>query len=139
LFKGNNLEDSQSPQILFIERCLQLLKDGGRMAIILPESIFGMPKYNYIVKWLQNKVEIVGMISMPEELFQPHTHAKTCVVFIKKSNPRKDYPIHMAIAYWCGHDSRGNDTVRYLSDGSNILMDDIPKISEKFRSMGIWS
>jgi type I restriction enzyme M protein len=135
----NTLLESQSPQILFIERCLQFLKDGGRMGIILPESIFGMPKYSYVIKWLQSHSEIVGMVSMPEELFQPNTHAKTCVVFIKKRKPRGDYPIHMAVAYWCGHDSRGNETVRIMTDGKKVLMDDIPNIAEKFKDMRIWS
>jgi type I restriction enzyme M protein len=105
----------------------------------LPESIFGMPKYSYVIKWLQSHSEIVGMVSMPEELFQPNTHAKTCVVFIKKRKPRGDYPIHMAVAYWCGHDSRGNETVRIMTDGKKVLMDDIPNIAEKFKDMRIWS
>jgi type I restriction enzyme M protein len=137
--KENTLEDSRPPQILFIERCLQLLRDGGRMGIILPESIFGMPKYGFIISWLRERAEIVGIVSMPEELFQPHTHAKTCVVFIKKGKPRPNYPIHMAIAEWCGHDSRGNKTIRKMPDGTEVLMDDVPKIAERFVKMRIWS
>jgi len=44
------LHDKQPPQLLFIERCLQLLKPGGRMGIVLPESILGMPTYTESLK-----------------------------------------------------------------------------------------
>src|SRR5438309_1848892 len=43
--------ESQPPQLLFIERSLQLLKPGGRMGIVLPESIFGMPTYTHVVQY----------------------------------------------------------------------------------------
>jgi type I restriction enzyme M protein len=136
--RQSELEESRPPQLLFIERCYQFLRDGGRLAIILPESIFGMPKYNYIVKWLMKNTTITGIVSMPEELFQPHTHAKTCVVFLKKEKPKKDYPIHMAIAKWCGHDSRGNPTLRRMSDGKLLLLDDVPEITKSLLKMNIW-
>ena len=136
--RQSKVEDSRPPQLLFIERCLQFLKDGGRMGIVLPESIFGMPKYNYIVDWLRTNTTITGIISMPEELFQPHTHAKTCIVFLKKEKPPKNYPVHMAIAKWCGHDSRGNPTIMKISDGTSKLMDDIPNIAKEFSKMKIW-
>lgn len=136
--RQNVLEESQSPQLLFIERCYQLLKEGGRMGIVLPESIFGMPKYNYIVKWLRKNTTITSIVSMPEELFQPHTHAKTCVVFLKKKKPKRSHKIHMSIARWCGHDSRGNPTLRRLPSGKFQLLDDIPLISKKLANSRIW-
>jgi len=136
--RQNSLEESRPPQLLFIERCYQFLRNGGRMAIILPESIFGMPKYNYIVRWLRKNTTITGIVSMPEELFQPHTHAKTCVVFLKKEKPKRKHSHHMAIARWCGHDSRGNPTLRPLPSGELELLDDIPLISKRFREMKIW-
>ena len=127
--------DSQMPQLLFIERCLQLLKPGGRMGIVLPESILGMPTYRHVVQWLRERCRIVGVVSMPEELFQPHTHAKTCVVFIKNepSSPGED--IFMSVVEWCGHDSRGNPTMRRKEDGSEELLDDVPGVADEFRKL----
>jgi type I restriction enzyme M protein len=43
-----SVRDDQTPQLLFLERCLQFLRPGGRLGIVLPEAIFGMPKYRYI-------------------------------------------------------------------------------------------
>lgn len=135
---------SQSPQLLFIERCLQLLKPGGRMGIVLPESIFGMPTYTHVVQWLRERCEIVGIVSLPEEVFQPHTHAKVCAVFIRNVPPSNnpERPIFMSVVQWCGHDSRGNPTIRRHPDGTEELLDDLPGVAPAFWSnMGtdIWA
>jgi type I restriction enzyme M protein len=125
----NAYKKERPPQILFIERCIQFLKPGGRLAIILPESIFGMPVYGYVVKWLFDKFKLLAFISLPEEVFQPYTHAKTCVVLLEHSPPELHDEIEMAIADWCGHDSRGNPTTRLTESGKQVLLDDIPKIA----------
>jgi type I restriction enzyme M protein len=128
----------QSPQILFIERCIQFLKPNGRLAIVLPESIFGMPVHGYVVQYLYDNFSIRGFVSLPEEVFQPYTHAKTCVVFLEKKVPKSNETIEMAIADWCGHDSRGNPTLRVTPQGIELL-DDIPKIADQMHAKGIWS
>ena len=135
--KTNTLHEDQPPQILFIERCLQLLKRSGRMGIVLPESIFGMPTYSYVLTYLTERTKILGVISMPEALFKTSgkggTHAKVAVVFIEKTVPEDDYEIFMADAKWCGHDSRGNRTIRIDSKGNETLLDDVPLITEKYK------
>jgi type I restriction enzyme M protein len=136
--RTDSLEKHQPPQVLFIERCVQFLKPGGRLGMVLPESIFGMPKYGYIVQWLMRNFTLKAFISLPEEVFQPSTHAKTCLLLLKNTQPPDDYTIHMAIADWCGHDSRGNDTLRPNSAGELVLMDDLPKISSELRTKIMW-
>ena len=134
-FVRGALLEAQSPQLLFIERCLDLLKEGGRLGIILPESIFGMPTYSHVVYYLRSKYTVVGIVSMPEDLFQPHTHAKTCAVLIEKRPPRGDDEIFMSIVEWCGHDSRGNPTIIRDENGNEVLLDDVPKVASEFRSL----
>lgn len=135
----NKLCKDQAPQILFIERCIQLLRPGGRLAIVLPESIFGMSNYGYVVSYLFENFRLRGFVSLPEELFQPYTHAKTCVLFLEKTEPSEDDEIEMAIADWCGHDSRGNPTTRVDSDGKEVLLDDIPKIAKQISTRIKWA
>jgi len=138
-FIKENLVDKQPPQLLFIERCFQMLKAGGRMGIVLLESIFGMPKYQYIVNFIQEKAKIQGIVTLPEDLFQPHTHAKCCVLICqkyKKNETREtcdDYEIFMSDVKWCGHDSRGNITYRYNEKGEKILLDEIPLVAQKYK------
>lgn len=121
----DKLTDGQPPQILFIERCLDLLKPGGRMGVILPESMLCNPSHRFIVQYIRSRAKIKAVVSLPEELFQPHTHAKTAVVLIEKYDEgevESDYEIFMGLAKWCGHDSRGLP----------IPHDDIPKIIELY-------
>ncbi len=134
-FESGDLLDAQSPQLLFIERCLDLLKHGGRLGIILPESVFGMPTYAHVVDYLRSRYAIVGIVSMPEDLFQPHTHAKTCIVLVEKRPPRHDDEIFMSIVEWCGHDSRGNPTITRDENGNEVLLDDVPRVASEFRSL----
>ena len=133
-----DLQRDQSPQILFIERCIQLLKPGGRLAIVLPESLFGMPKYGFVVSYLFENFRLRSFVSMPEDLFQPYTHAKTCVVILENKDPSDEDVIEMAIADWCGHDSRGNPTMRVNLEGDEVLLDDIPKIAEHLATRIRW-
>ncbi|MCY3813538.1 MAG: N-6 DNA methylase [Gammaproteobacteria bacterium] len=121
----SKLRDGQSPQILFIERCLSLLKPGGRIGIILPESMLCNPNHRYIIRYIQSVAAIRAVISLPEELFQPYTHAKTCAVLLQKEDGLKTQNsgrTFMAVARWCGHDSRGH----------GIPHDDVPAIQSKY-------
>jgi type I restriction enzyme M protein len=133
----------QVPQILFIERCLQLLKPGGRMAIVLPDGLFGNPSDSYIWEYVLDKARILAIVSLPPETFLPSTHTKTSVLFLEKkvhSEADKDYPIFMAIAEKVGHDKNGkiifrmDKAGRYILDhqGNKIIDDDLPIIVEKY-------
>lgn len=124
--KLNTLYKGQAPQILFIERCLQLLRNEGRLGIIAPESMFCNPSHRYIIQYIKSIARIKAVVSLPEELFQPYTHAKTCAVVIEKTPAAHEqgHEIFMAVARWCGHDSRG----------LSIPYDDLPKILDKYRS-----
>ena len=128
LTKTENILEFQTPQVLFIERCLNLLKPGGHLGIVAPESMFCNPSHKYIMNYVEGKAQIEAVISMPENLFQPHTHAKTCVVLMRKlipgENMNPEFPIFMAVAKWCGHDSRG----------LAIPYDDIPAIQKRFEA-----
>jgi type I restriction enzyme M protein len=118
------LKDKEAPQILFIERCLQLLEDGGRMAIVLPDGIYGNNQLGYIRKYLLEKARLVAVIDVPLETFMPNTSTKTSIMILQKTTQApKDYPVFMASAETCGHDRRGN----FNQD------DDIAQIPNEFR------
>lgn len=145
LEKTGTLHEDQPPQILFLERCLQLLKPGGRLGIVLPEAVFGMPTYEYVVTYLRNRVKIRGVVSMPESLFKTSgkggTHAKVCILFLENTEPKpkEKWNVFMADAKWCGHDSRANPTIRKRPDGTKILLDDVPLITTRFKEIvGSW-
>ncbi len=137
--RTTSLYEHQPPQILFLERCIQFLKPGGRLGIVLPESILGNPSYEYIVTFLRSRAKILGIVTLPEALFKTSgkggTHTKTCVLFVEKSTPEKGHQIFMADVKWCGHDSRGNPTLRRNKDGEYVLLDEVPRVSARWRAL----
>lgn len=133
----NDVYEEQPPHLLFLNRCLQLLKDSGRLGIVLPESVLGNPSYGHVVSYLLAQTTIRAVVTMPESLFKTSgkggTHTKVCVLILVKEKPVDNYPIFMAEAKWCGHDSRGNPTMRMSESGEMELLDDTPIIGERFR------
>ena len=116
-----------SPQILFLELCLKLLKVGGRMGIVVPESMLSSSSGGYVIQYLMDNSNVDAVIGMPENLFKTSgkggTHTKTCLVIAtKKDKNIADNSLFMAEAKWCGHDSRGN----------TIPHDDLPIILENY-------
>lgn len=130
----NKLLDKQAPQVLFIERCLQLLRDGGRLGIVLPEGIFGNPSDRYIWEYISSVASVIGVVSLSQETFQPSTHTKTSVLFLKKAT-EKPKSIFMAIAYSVGHNKNGKPVYKMdKTSSSKVLDDDLPVIAKNFNA-----
>ena len=128
--KTNKLHDSQPPQILFIERCIQLLEEGGRMGIVLPDGLLGNITDGYIRQFIKENCKIIGVIDCPVETFQPSTATKTSVLFLqKKKNEKTNYPIFMAVAKKCGHDRRG----KAIFKANGETDDEFPEVISAFK------
>lgn len=98
-------------EVLGLERSIQLLRDGGRIAIVLPESIFVNKSYAYVRTWLQKNVKIRGIISLPLSTFTPFgANIKTSILIATKTKPSDDYEIFTGVIEDIGFDSKGNDT-----------------------------
>ncbi len=132
------LKEKRPPQLLFLERCFQLLRPGGRLAIVLPESVLGSPSYEPVVAYILRHFRVRMVVTMPESLFKTSgkggTHTKVCTLILEKGTPPLVYDIFMAEAKWCGHDSRGNPTIRKSASGKPNLLDDVPVISERYQT-----
>jgi type I restriction enzyme M protein len=69
---------------LFIERYYQLLKENGRMGIVLPESVFDTTENKYIRLFLFKYFKVKGVVSLPQITFEPFTSTKTSLLFGQK-------------------------------------------------------
>lgn len=77
--------------ILFLERSLQFIKPGGRMAIILPQGIFNNSNAEYIRRFVIEEARILAVIGLHVNTFKPHTGTKTSVLVLKKyTNEEKE-------------------------------------------------
>jgi type I restriction enzyme M protein len=72
-------------EILFIERCLALLKSGGRLGIVLPEGIFNNPSLAYVREFCENRARILAVVSLPQEAFNSSgASVKASLLFLGK-------------------------------------------------------
>jgi type I restriction enzyme M protein len=123
------LQSGVSPEILFLERCVKMLKPGtGKLCIVVPDGLLGNPDDEYIRVWLLKHCEVLALVDMPVELFLPKVGMQTHLVFLRRksteemneeslSGTRKDYPIFMAIAKHVGKDRRDNRQYKRDRDG----------------------
>lgn len=109
----DKVQSNVPPQVLFVERCLSLLKPGGRLGMVLPESILSNKSYRNVVEYLLSHADIHAVMGMPEALFKTSgkggTHTKTCLLVATKNGVKsteKSKTVFMAEAKWCGQDSR---------------------------------
>ena len=120
------------PQVLFIERCFQLLNPGGRLGIVLPDGLLGNIRDGYIRQWMENRGQILGIIDCPTETFMPHTGTKTSVLIMQKNkheNQRPNNNIFLAIAEQCGHTMRGKEI---CNQDTQMLREDFTAIADNF-------
>ena len=98
-------------EVLGLERSIQLLRDGGKLAIVLPESVFVNKSYAFVRTWLQENIKIRGIISLPLSTFTPFgANIKTSVLIGTKRKNAENYNIFTGIIEDIGFDSKGNDT-----------------------------
>lgn len=104
--------------VLFVERCVDLLKPGGRMAIVLPHNKFAAETLSPMRKWILKKGRVLAVVGLGRHTFLPHTHQKASVLFFQKNTDRtlEDYPIFFAISERDGKDARGRYLLRNLED-----------------------
>ncbi len=104
--------------ILFIERNLDFLKPGGRMAIVLPQGRFNNTSDARIRDFIAERARILAVVGLHDNTFKPHTGTKTSVLFAQKWNddpaqgplcPRvEDYPVFFAVSQKGGKNNSGD-------------------------------
>lgn len=107
-----NTAKETEPQVLFVERCLEMLRDGGTLAIVLPETNFHAPKARYVLEYIKNNNNIIAIVDLAHNTFRPHNNAKTLLLVLQKNRPQNK-KIIMAVAEEIGHDANGRDLFRY--------------------------
>ena len=110
-----NEPTERNPYVLFIERCFDMLKDGGRVGIVLPETAFHAPSMEYLRAWITRRSRILAVIDLPHNTFRrPHCNAKTCLLVAEKGGDADK--IIMAEAIQMGHDHQGKVIYRPRTD-----------------------
>jgi type I restriction enzyme M protein len=118
LARGHRVERD----VLFLERCVELLKPQGRLAIVLPHNKVGAERWAYLRSWLLEQVAVVAVLGLGRNTFRPHTSQKACVVIgCKRSKPTRhfrDEEILFFVSERDGKDHRGR--LAFAPDGGAI-------------------
>lgn len=125
-----------SRHLLFIERNLNFVKDGGRLALVLPQGVFNNTSEKYIRDFLADKARILAVVGLDVNTFKPHTSTKTSVIFLQKWDKEKcpqvsDYPIFFAVSEKSGKDNSGKYVYKEV-DKKMVLQHDLDDIAEEF-------
>ena len=113
----DKLAAKQGRDILFIERNLEFLRPGGRMAIVLPQGRFNNTTDAYIRDFIARECRVLAVVGLDGNTFKPHTGTKTSLLFVQKWNEDPeggalcrrvdDYPIFFATSKKSGKDNSG--------------------------------
>lgn len=77
--------DNGLTEVLFIERCLNLLKPGGRMGIVLPEGVLNNSNLQKVREFVESKAKILLIVSIPQDVFVASgANVKSSLLFFKK-------------------------------------------------------
>ena len=152
--KNGKLKQKVERHLLFIERSLDALRPGGRMAIVLPQGVYNNTGMEWLRLWFFEKARILAVVGLEGNTFKlpapaKGTGTKTSVLFLQKWNeeeePLEDYPIFMAVSKKSGKDNSGeyiflNEKGKRIKSEGGIfetsgklrIDDDLDEISEAF-------
>jgi type I restriction-modification system DNA methylase subunit/restriction endonuclease S subunit len=77
--------ENQNTEVLFVEKCYEYLREGGYLAIVIPDGILTNSSLQYVRDWIEEKFRIVAVVSLPQTAFQSTgAGVKSSVLFLKK-------------------------------------------------------
>lgn len=136
---------SQRVEVLFIERCLELLDKKGRLAIVLPDPVLSNPSLDYVHRHILQKTRITAVISLPQFAFRPvGSGMKTSLLFLEekeKEGDNEDYIVFMGGVEHIGYDSTNrpdkNDLPIIVKEYYKFLDD--PDDYKNIEKEGLWT
>lgn len=143
--KNGKLVNKAERHILFIERVLDMVKPGGRIAIVLPQGVLNNTNMQNIREFVFDKARILAVVGLNVNTFKPHTGTKTSVLFLQKwaagEQPLVNYPIFMATSQESGKNNSGDYIYRkdaagqplHDARGRRVLDTDLPEIAAAFK------
>jgi type I restriction enzyme M protein len=150
--KTDKLQNGVVPDVLFVERCIDLLNNEGRLAIVLPNGDLNNITLQYLRQFIFSKARVLGVVSLPVGTFKSAgANPQSSILFLQKETEKdieklnqEGYEIFMAVAETVGYDLRvktappvywklPNGEPVLDKENNPILDTHIPKITELFQ------
>jgi type I restriction enzyme M protein len=105
---------SRASPILFLERCVQLLKPGGRLAIVVPDPILNGASTRDVREFVRSTCVVTAVVKLPPETFIPYgSSAESSLLILKKKSDREEQgDVFMAEAKYVGYNKLGETIER---------------------------
>lgn len=126
--KNGKLDKAVDRDLLFVERNLDFLKPGGRMAVVLPQGRFNNSSDQRLREFITERCRVLAVVGLHSNTFKPHTGTKTSVLFVQKWNDdptagplcpkQEDYNIFFATQQVESVDNSGRKVYRRNDNGS---------------------
>jgi type I restriction enzyme M protein len=135
----SNVKNALEPEVLFVERCIKLLKPGtGKCGIVLPDSILSNPGYAYVRYWILQNCQVLASVDLPIETFLPRTGTQTSVLILRRKSDQEKlmesmsgemvpYDIFMANVKKVGKDRRGGFIYKKDEKGKELVKRELYK------------
>jgi type I restriction enzyme M protein len=144
--KKGKVVKSLPQEIVFINRCLEFLKPGGKLGIVLPDGVLANSSTQDVRDWISRWSKLKAVVSLPQETFSPYgAGVKSSVLFLEKRlfplifegqleigqdiEEEKDYSIYMARVDDIGYDGTGRSTI---AEELSALPPEIQEVIAKF-------
>jgi type I restriction enzyme M protein len=125
--RTNEILSGQVTEILFVERCLSLLREGGRMAIVLPNGHFENSSLAHVRAYIKHHASILAVVNLPQETFIPFgTGVKTSLLFLQKcsNGAASERTIFFGKVTKTGYQGNKNATPVYKKDSHGSVLKD---------------
>lgn len=134
-----NVKNALEPEVLFIERCVKMVKPGtGKCGIVLPDSILSNPGYAYVRYWILQNCQVLASVDLPVETFLPRTGTQTSVLILRRKSDQEKlmesmsgqmntYDIFMANVKKVGKDRRGSFVYKKDEKGKEVVSRELYK------------
>ena len=109
-----------------MERALRLLRPGGRLAVLVPDSVLAAASYRYFREWLLQHVAVHMIISLPVETFRPVGHSGKASLLLLEKLPGRSSNQVVLVA-----DVR---SIGYDRSEDSIATNDLPTLLEVIRT-----
>ena len=127
--KNNKPLKEQLREVIYVERCINLLKEGGELAILLPDGILNNEMLGYVRDYIKEHTIIRAVVSLPDRAFKASgANSKTSLLFLKKkiSPDEKQPPVFMALAEYVGYETK-------TKEAKEIDENNLPDILKTYR------
>src|SRR5699024_2400662 len=135
-----NSRTGVAPEVLYVEKCLEWVKEGGIVGLVMAKGQLDNREAYAMRKYVTENAQILGVVNLHEDTFEPFTGAKASVLLLRKSStPPTDYRIFMAVSNKVGQTSRGVPILKRDSmgnpvrvEGTHVLDEDLTDIANDY-------